>query len=152
MIDLAEQAFPDDAMDDRRTKDQILTIFIDGLYDPCIRRHVIRKRCNDIQDALMSAINENDLMAELEHNMFITSQYTLFNYKSLPQNNHQNAPRTPQTFFPQSKQGNACRQCDPYVVRDVTDQGTLLEPVMPVIKHKLLTICKHRVFNHALAR
>ena len=76
LIDFAEQAFPDDAMDDRRTKDQILTIFIDGLYDPCIRHHVIRIRCNDIQDALMSAINENDLMAELERNMFITSQCT----------------------------------------------------------------------------
>ena len=54
LIDLDEQAFPDDAMDNRGTKDQILTIFIDGLYDPRIRRHVIRKRRNDIQDALMS--------------------------------------------------------------------------------------------------
>ena len=132
LIDLAEQAFPDDAMDERGTKDQILTIFTDGLYDPRIRRHVIRKRCNDIQEALMSAINEHDLIAELDSRDCGNFSDTISKTKSeqhvhskpihlvqsqkrvsAAQNNHHSASRTPQTFFPQFKQGNAYRQRDP---------------------------------------
>ena len=132
LIDLVEQAFPDDAMDERGTKDQILMIFTDGLYDPRIRRHVIKKRCNDIQDALMSAINEHDLIAELDSSDCGNFSDTISKTKSeqhfhskpihlvqsqksvsAAQNNHHSAPRTPQTFFPHFKQGNAYRQRDP---------------------------------------
>ena len=58
--------FPDEAINDQGNQDQILTIFIDGLRDVRIRRHIIRKRPKNASKALTHAIEEQELLNEID--------------------------------------------------------------------------------------
>ena len=55
---MAEQAFIDDAKNEPRNQDQLLTIFIDGLADVRIRK--------SLNDALAHAIYEHQLLYEID--------------------------------------------------------------------------------------
>ena len=66
LLDLAEQAFLNDAINEQGNQDQLLTIFIDGLTDVRIRRHVIRKRPRNVGEALSHAIDEHDMLNEID--------------------------------------------------------------------------------------
>ena len=66
LLDLAEQAFLNDAINEQGNQDQLLTIFIDGLTDIRIHRHVIRKRPRNVGEALSHAIDEHDMLNEID--------------------------------------------------------------------------------------
>ena len=66
VLDLAEQAFVDDAINDPGNQNQLLTLFIDGLADVRIRKCVIRKRPKTLNDALAHAIDEHQLLCEID--------------------------------------------------------------------------------------
>ena len=67
VLDLAEQAFVDDGINDHGNQNQLLTIFIDGLADDRIRKCVIRKRPKTLNDALAHTIDEHQLLCEIDN-------------------------------------------------------------------------------------
>ena len=66
LVDVAEQAFDKANLATQAYQDQLVMCFTDGLHDNRVARYIIRQKPKDLKNALELAMNERNLLRQLD--------------------------------------------------------------------------------------